>query len=300
MTLYMMTGCEYSFELDNVVEDPLMCIRSYMSVGDSSVIRLNKTVPVTVIRKLDTAIVSPSYSLRCNVNIINPTSVCSENGSLIIRTGGFRSGDRLEITAGAEGTGTASASTVVPEEFPDYSIELFKDEKGEYWVRILINEMPEKGNFYGAAIDYYADMESEEEGKESRREEGHAQIEFNDESLPLDYKGFYPYYINRDDRDIVLWSEEDIADGAYEIRVNLYINPNGYRRIERHIKVHLLRFSEEMYRTLYAEAATDNFLASLGFSSPSFTYNSINNGVGYFGAYSYTCSDWVTETISGQ
>lgn len=157
--------------------------------------------------------------------------------------------------------------------------------------------MPEKGNYYGAAIEYYSVTEYEDGSP--YREYGFVFVDFNDEELPLDYNGYYPYYIYRGNKDVVLWSEKDMTEGAYEIRMDFKRHPEnyGYKRIERYIRVHLLRFSEEMYRTLYAEAATDNFLASLGFSSPSFTYNSIDNGTGYFGAYSYTCSDWIQERI---
>lgn len=291
------TGCEYHFELDNIVEDPLICIRSYMPAGDSAVIRINKTVPVTVIGKIDTALISPSYSLTCNGKEIGLYDTWSENGGLYIKTGSFQSGDRLEITATAQGMETASASTIVPESFPEYSIETFQDEKDGNWMRVHINEMPEKGNFYGAFIEYYADVQYKEEGREPSREYGYVYMDYNDETFPLDYNGFYPYYIYRESRDVVLWSEDETIDGSYEIKMNLNMNNANYRCYERYIKVHLLRFSEEMYRRLYAEAATDNFLASLGFSSPSFTYNSIDNGTGYFGAYSYTCSDWIQERI---
>lgn len=291
------TGCEYHFELDNIVEDPLLCIRSYMPAGDSAVIRLNKTVPVTVIGKVDTTLVSPSYSLKCNGQEIKLYEMWSENGCLHIKTGGFHSGDRLEITATAEGMETASASTIVPEPFPDYSVETFQDEKGFSITKIHLTDMPEKGNYYGAAIEYYSVTEYEDGSP--YREYGFVFVDFNDEELPLDYNGYYPYYIYRGNKDVVLWSEKDMTEGAYEIRMDFKRHPEnyGYKRIERYIRVHLLRFSEEMYRTLYAEAATDNFLASLGFSSPSFTYNSIDNGTGYFGAYSYTCSDWIQERI---
>lgn len=292
-------GCDYHFELDNIVEDPLICIRSYMPAGDSAVIRLNKTVPVTVIGKIDTTLVSPSYSLKCNGREMELDETWSDNGCLHIKTGGFRSGDRLEITATAEGMEPASASTIVPDRFPDYSVKTFQDEKGNSIAEIHIDEMPENGNFYGAAIEFYADIEYKDDEGEPYKIDGYVFVDFNDEEIPLDYNGYYPYYIYREDKEVVLWSEKDMTEGAYRIRMDFRRNMNNYdnKRIERYIRVHLLRFSEEMYRTLYAEAAMDNFLASLGFSSPSFTYNSIDNGTGYFGAYSYTCSDWILERI---
>lgn len=295
--LLSMTGCEYHFELDNIVEDPLICIRSYIPIEDSTVIRINKTVPVTVIGKVDTALVSPAYSLICNGKEIDPSAVYTDNGSLMIKTGGFRNGDKIEISAVADGTAIASASTTIPEPFPGYRIETSRDENGDSWARILFDDMPENGNFYGAAIEYHAIVQYKNSDHHVEKE-GNVYIRYDDEELPFDYNGYYPYYITCEDglRDVILWDDKDIVGGAYEIRMNFNMRSDQYDIIERNIRIHLLRFSEEMYRHLYAEASMDNFFASLGFASPSFTYNSIDGGTGYFGAYSYTCSEWITET----
>ena len=54
--------------------------------------------------------------------------------------------------------------------------------------------------------------------------------------------------------------------------------------------------SEEMYRKLNAEYDADsNPFAGLGLSSPSFTYSNIDNGAGWFCAYSKSISDWMIE-----
>lgn len=282
LTLPLLSGCRYSFEINDSGLEPRICVMSYICSGEEAGIEIYKTVPVYATGNADMTLVSPSYSLKCNGEEVDISSAEVPNDGLILNSPAFKAGDVLELTVGAEGLETVTASTTVPGNFPEFTQTYGLDEDGNR--SIIIEYMKETGSYYGANVEYRI------EGENGFVYEGFAlPIEGYDE-ISIDNNAYSPVVTYINDKHIFVWDDE--ADGKYEIKFRDNTISKGVRKY----RLHLYKLSEEMYRKLNAEYDADsNPFAGLGLSSPSFTYSNIDNGAGWFCAYSKTISDWMIE-----
>lgn len=282
LTLPLLSGCRYSFDINDSGLEPRICVMSYICSGEEAGIEVYKTVPVYATGNADMTLVSPSYSLRCNGEEVDIYSAEVPNDGLMLNSQAFKVGDVLELTVGAEGLETVTASTTVPGNFPEFTQTYGLDEDGNR--SIIIEYMKEAGSYYGANVEYRI------EGENGFVYEGFAfPIEGYDE-ISIDNNAYSPVVTYINDKHIFVWDDE--ADGKYEIKFRDNTISKGVRKY----RLHLYKLSEEMYRKLNAEYDADsNPFAGLGLSSPSFTYSNIDNGAGWFCAYSKSISDWMIE-----
>lgn len=282
LTLPLLSGCRYSFDINDSGLEPRICIMSYICAEEEVGIEVYKTVPVYATGNADMTLVSPSYSLRCNEEEVGISSAAAPNDGLMLSSSGFKAGDVLELTVGAEGLETVTARTTVPGSFPGFTQEYGFDETGNRSITLRYEK--ENEGYYGASVEYRI------EGKNGFVYEGFAfPIEGYDE-ISIDNNAYSPVVTYINDKHIFIWDDE--ADGKYEIKFRDNTISKGVRKY----RLHLYKLSEEMYRKLNAEYDADsNPFAGLGLSSPSFTYSNIDNGTGWFCAYSKSISDWMIE-----
>ncbi len=280
--LIILSGCRYSFDINDSGLEPRICVMSYICSGEEAGIEVYKTVPVYEAGNADMALVSPSYSLKCNGVEVETTSAVVPNDGLMLHSPAFKSGDVLELTVGAEGLETVTARTTVPEGFPEFTQTYGFDENGNRCIVIEYKEEAEE--YYGANVEYRIEREN------GSVYEGFAfPIEGYDE-ISLDNNAYSPVVTYINGKHIFVWDDE--AEGKYEIKFRDNTISNGVRKY----RLHLYRLSEEMYRKLNAEYDADsNPFAGLGLSAPSFTYSNVDNGTGWFCAYSKAVSEWMIE-----
>lgn len=280
--LIILSGCRYSFDINDSGLEPRICVMSYICSGEEAGIEVYKTVPVYEAGNADMALVSPSYSLKCNGVEVETSSAAVPNDGLMLHSPAFKSGDVLELTVGAEGLKTVTARTTVPEGFPEFTQTYGFDENGNRCIVIEYKEEAEE--YYGANIEYRIEREN------GSVYEGFAfPIEGYDE-ISLDNNAYSPVVTYINGKHIFVWDDE--AEGKYEIKFRDNTISNGVRKY----RLHLYRLSEEMYRKLNAEYDADsNPFAGLGLSAPSFTYSNVDNGTGWFCAYSKAVSEWMIE-----
>lgn len=282
LTLPLLSGCRYSFDINDSGLEPRICVMSYICSGEEAGIEVYKTVPVYEAGNADMALVSPSYSLKCNGVEVETSSAAVPNDGLMLHSPAFKSGDVLELTVGAEGLKTVTARTTVPEGFPEFTQTYGFDENGNRCIVIEYKEEAEE--YYGANVEYRIEREN------GSVYEGFAfPIEGYDE-ISLDNNAYSPVVTYINGKHIFVWDDE--AEGKYEIKFRDNTISNGVRKY----RLHLYRLSEEMYRKLNAEYDADsNPFAGLGLSAPSFTYSNVDNGTGWFCAYSKAISEWMIE-----
>ena len=128
--LIILSGCRYSFDINDSGLEPRICVMSYICSGEEAGIEVYKTVPVYEAGNADMALVSPSYSLKCNGVEVETSSAAVPNDGLMLHSPAFKSGDVLELTVGAEGLKTVTARTTVPEGFPEFTQTYGFDENG--------------------------------------------------------------------------------------------------------------------------------------------------------------------------
>lgn len=267
--LIILSGCRYSFDINDSGLEPRICVMSYICSGEEAGIEVYKTVPVYEAGNADMALVSPSYSLKCNGVEVETSSAAVPNDGLMLHSPAFKSGDVLELTVGAEG-------------FPEFTQTYGFDENGNRCIVIEYKEEAEE--YYGANVEYRIEREN------GSVYEGFAfPIEGYDE-ISLDNNAYSPVVTYINGKHIFVWDDE--AEGKYEIKFRDNTISNGVRKY----RLHLYRLSEEMYRKLNAEYDADsNPFAGLGLSAPSFTYSNVDNGTGWFCAYSKAVSEWMIE-----
>lgn len=282
LTLPLLSGCRYSFDINDSGLEPRICVMSYICSGEEAGIEVYKTVPVYATGNADMTLVSPSYSLKCNGEEVDIYSAEVPNDGLMLNSPAFKAGDVLELTVGAEGLETVTARTTVPGNFPEFTQTYGLDEDGNRSITLRYEK--ESESYYGANVEYRI------EGENGFVYEGFAfPIEGYDE-ISIDNNAYSPVVTYINDKHIFVWDDE--ADGKYEIKFRDNTISKGVRKY----RLHLYKLSEEMYRKLNAEYDADsNPFAGLGLSSPSFTYSNIDNGAGWFCAYSKSISDWMIE-----
>lgn len=285
LCILLLSGCRYSFDLQDSGLEPRICIMSYINEGEEGTIDIYKTVPVYETGNADMSLITPSFSLKCNGNEIDAEYEMIGDEGLRISHPEFRSGDLLELTASANGLETVYASTTVPEAFPKFTQQFRFDEDNNRSILISYEEGQGK-NYYGAVVEYRVPWKV----NPNTYSIGFCSPIQGYDELSLDKNAYSPVVTYIKDRYIFVWNEE--ADGEYEIKFSL----DYLTQTQKQFRLHLYRLSEEMYRKLNAEYDADsNPFAYLGMSSPSFTYTNIRNGVGHFCACSVTVSDWMTE-----
>lgn len=284
-----LTGCRYSFDIEDSGLEPRICVKSYICTDSTTVIEIHRTIPIDEISSTASAAIYPSFSLLCNGEEVETASTGMANGGMRIEAGTFCEGDRLSLTAGADGLETVKAETSIPDGFPEYSFKDYTDTDGNKCVLLKYKDNPQSRDYYGAAVEVRHTWQYPQDGIQ------HTTTSFvyvNDSDISLDRYAYAPVTAWFEEHYTFIWADQEEEDDSYEMRTDIGISPADDRKLE--IRLHLYKLSEEMYRTLYAYYdANSNPFAYIGLSSPSFTYSNVSRGVGYFCGYSKTVSEWM-------
>ena len=298
--LMTITGCRFSFEIEETGLEKEICIRSMICADSTATILMHKAVPITDVARVDTAMVTPVLTLKCNGQEVGTASSGAENGGRRFKADAFKEGDKLELTAGAEGMETVMASTVVPGFFTGYEIGEFEITSGlvdKYRIVISYEDDPETDDFYGVSVEQTA-LIQDPDWEEPIEDSFHLYPGEGYDELTLDPGAYSPTVSEIEGQTVFIWKDED-EDGSYEVRFQgSYAHPYC---VEIRTRFCFYKLSEELYKTLKADfEAGYNPLFYIGLATPSFTYSNIRGGIGYFGAYSKTWSDWIIQKTSNE
>lgn len=290
LTLLTMTGCRYSFEIDDIGYESRLCVRSFVCADSSASVTVHRAIPITDAANTDTSRIYPMFSLKCNGVEVEASPSDIDKGGVKYNMEVFESGDLLELSVKEEGMERVTASTVIPGFFPECTTEFSTLDQWNRSVSIKYEDNPETDDFYGAVVmSTTTNAETGYEWSGSYRPVG------GYDSINIDYSAYSPVVTQLDGEHLFIWKDTDEEDNEYEIKYVLDgMFGENYRKF---IYLKLFKLSEEMYRTLYAWYDQDfNLFTYVGFFSPSACYTNINNGVGYFGSYSVRCTEPVEIT----
>lgn len=303
LLLLALTGCKYSFDLDYQNVQPMVAIRSYICADSLVTIDINKVVPLAKLATTDSTLTNPHYSLMCNGAEVAYDELQPGISKLSLRTGAFKSGDRIELVFGSDDTETAVASTIIPGSFPEYELKLGKGSNAERNLRISYKDDPDTDDWYGAIVKWkgiqgqYAGVDElqyvEVTDQDIVPPSGYNDMQIEPESyspIILDFNGYYLY----------VWRDSDEEDNEYDLSFNYRAQWDGYvtEVKETEIQCSLFKLSEEMYRYMFAQFDSwNNPFADSGMSSPSFTYSNVRNGAGYLCSYSVVHSEWIKDNL---
>ena len=303
MLLLALTGCKYSFDLDNKDVQPLTAIRSYICADSLVTIDISKVVPLSQLATADTTLMNPHYSLKCNgVEVDCEESMIGE-GRLSLRTDAFKSGDKIDIVFESDDTETAVASTVIPDAFPEYELELCNGIDAQRNLKIRYKDDPDTDDWYAAVVKWnglqerYVGLE-EPLIVEVTDQKIYPPTGYND--LQLEPEAYSPIIISFRTDYMYVWKDSDEEDNEYDLCFNYRSQWDGSVGSVQDAEVQctLFKLSEEMYRYLFSEFDSwNNPFTEAGLSSPAFTYTNVKNGVGYLCGYSAVHSEWIKDNL---
>lgn len=303
LLLLVLTGCKYPFDIDNKDLKPMAVIRSYVCADSLVTIDINKTVPLSQLATADTALVNPHYSLRCNGVEVECNESMIGEGRLSLRADAFKSGDRIEIIFESDDTEIAVASTVIPDSFPEYELELCKSSDAQRNLKIRYKDDPDTDDWYAAIVKWNGLQEryvglDEPQIFEVKDQMTYPPSGYND--LQLEPEAYSPIIMSFKGDYLYIWKDSDEDDDEYDLCFSYRSQWDGYVNSVKDAEVQctLFKLSEEMYRYLFSEFDNwSNPFTEAGLSSPAFTYSNVKNGVGYLCGYSVVHSEWIKDDL---
>ena len=303
LLLLALTGCKYPFDIDNKDLKPMAVIRSYVCADSLVTIDINKTVPLSQLATADTALVNPHYSLRCNGVEVECNESMIGEGRLSLCADAFKSGDRIEIIFESDDTEIAVASTVIPDSFPEYELELCKSSDAQRNLKIRYKDDPDTDDWYAAIVKWNGLQEryvglDEPQIFEVKDQMTYPPSGYND--LQLEPEAYSPIIMSFKGDYLYIWKDSDEDDDEYDLCFSYRSQWDGYANSVKDAEVQctLFKLSEEMYRYLFSEFDNwSNPFTEAGLSSPAFTYSNVKNGVGYLCGYSVVHSEWIKDDL---
>lgn len=303
LLMLALTGCRYPFELDTKDVKPMAAVRSYICADSLVTIDIDKLVPLSQLATADTTLVNPHYSLKCNGVEVGCDESMTGEGRLSLRTDAFKSGDRIELVFESDDTEMAMASTVIPDRFPEYKLELCRSADAQRVLKIRYKDDPDTDDWYAAVVKWnglherYVGLEKPEivevTGQRIYPPTGYNDLQLEPEAyspIIMSFKGDFMY----------IWKDSDEEDDEYDLCFNYRsqwgVSTDTVKDAE--VQCTLFKLSEEMYRYLFSEFDSwNNPFSEAGLSSPAFTYTNVKNGAGCLCGYSVVHSEWVKDDL---
>lgn len=310
VTVILLPSCTYYFQLDDVAESPKLVMYSYPGSGDTTIVRLSRSMPVSAKGAIVSGLRSPD--IRCTVNG-TPVSLQWTTDSLPGVPAGshylvtaYRDGDCVEFTASVEGLKAVSAATVIPVSFPLLSVEMKRKSSEPSTLQFLIRFKDE-----ASRTDYYAVKVEKKlmywKNGVYSEERYLMALELKDEPLLDTFSGLDEMLLPDKEfyQNLYFWDDEKIQGKEYTLRLNTsygadYETDYEWGEEKEHVvckkqyRISLYSLSEECYR--YLKSLNDqhsNQLTSSELAPIRPTYTNVRNGLGLVGGCRLMQTDWM-------
>ena len=305
----LFTSCVYHFDLDEAEGIPKLVVYSYPGSGDTTVVRLSRSLPVTGKGEIVSGLTGTDVRLEVNGTSVGLLwtdkalpGVPAKSYYTVQR---YEEGDCIRLTASAEGLETVSSVTTIPVPFPLNSVHMERKPSDPGTLQFQINFTDEAStvNYYAVTVKERAKYWRNGESRVYYDKEYTAYMDWDDEPLlrvsaGLDeiLIGDYTYY-----EQLYIWSDEKIQGKNYTLRLNktyisdyetsiqdeVYINRKQY-------KVCLYSLSEEFYHYLKSmNEQVNNKLGESELAPVRPTYTNVTNGLGLVGGCRMIQTEWM-------
>lgn len=301
---FLLCACEMEFEIKGVDgEDRLYMECTASTLSDVSEIRV---VGVRSINKPVKDYQSPAgLDVRMTVegNEVELLSrESADNEEKYIYGVSVEPGQKLRIEASAPGYASAYAETQVPYPVEDFDVRLERLDDERYRLIVEYRDNPETVDMYGAFLMARKIRESAD-GTVSLYESEHYE-NFVHESDYFDVSTMR--FMDYDGVEMAVWNDSRAVSGErqsvefkirrrkdYESDLSNYFGEDiGMMRPQ--YRLVLLKMSPEYYRYINGQWDSDNnALSWMGLSAPTFTYTNVIGGLGVFGCFSASLSEWL-------
>ena len=155
----LFSSCTYSFELDDVGASPKLVLYSYPGSNDTTVVSLSRSLPVSQKGELVQGLKGADVRLSVNGEAISLSwtddSIPGVPAQSYYAVKSYKDGDKVSITAMAEGVKAVSSATVIPSKFPLTSIDLaLKDgEPNQLQFQIHFTDNVSTEDYYAVKVE---------------------------------------------------------------------------------------------------------------------------------------------------
>lgn len=307
-------GCEMDFTVSATAEAKLY-LQCTPGVCDTTIIQLYRTVPVGTVYSGSKFLEDADVTFRVN-NVPRDVKYAAEKTGSVMPGCRYvvekvNPGDVIEITASAEGVKSVSASTRVPDLFPEYKLT----DTGKY-LKVDFHDDPATEDRYGMMIIAERTLVSAEHGTFVQTR-GLTPIDDSDGGILALVATEAKNYIDvsfcgwafGDYYNIVrIWSDENSNGKDMSLALqfgNAYFETPGYRDAQGRwrsvqgeetirYKLKLYRFTKEFHNwALAQDNIANNSFAELGVAPAAFAYTNVTDGVGIFAGCSMVETDWL-------
>ena len=306
----LLSSCTYHFEQDDVGASPKLVLYSYPGSGDTTVVHLSRSLPVSQKGELVRGLKGADVHLSVNGEAVplawTDDSIPGVPAQSYYAVKAYEDGDKVNITAAAERMKAVSSATVVPSRFPLTSIKLaLKDgEPNLLQFRIGFTDNAQTKDYYALKVErkqlFWNDGKYSEESSTlalNLDDEPLLNTSSGLDDILMIENGFY--------RNLYYWDDTKIKGKSYTVRLNTnyeadyeddFITPDGTEHIKRQVKyrISLYSLSEEFYR--YLKSLNDQKNNGLGNSELApirSTYTNVINGIGVVGGCRMFQTKWI-------
>lgn len=326
LAVISLTACKDDFDIDKVKSIPKLILYCMPTVGDTTVIELTRSLPVNT-----KGSITPVVDAHINYSVNGKTAEVINMGDGSYKAVAHQQvGDRIELTAQADGLSAVSASTTIldaisidnpsvkkvhlysnyneqAEDFYQISAT-FTDNastKDYYAVRVVSGTIIPKGGIIYTQDNWEGDAPSDNID-ETDTVESVQQIYLESEPLLNGIKQIdYDFgYDNNDYEHFYLFTDDDINGKTYTLHLNvayeygheLIYLPDGSlysQMVSSYYRVILYHITPEFYHFIHSIGSLDNNdLAKAGLSNIAPSYGNVKGGIGMAAGYQKTKTKW--------
>lgn len=326
LAVISLTACKDDFDIDKVKSTPKLILYCMPTVGDTTVIELTRSLPVNT-----KGSITPVVDAHINYSVNGKTAEVINMGDGSYKAVAHQQvGDRIELTAQADGLSAVSASTTIldavsidnpsvrkvhlysnyNEQAKDfYQISAtFTDNvstKDYYAVRVVSGTITPKGDIIYTPNNWEGNAPSDNID-ETDTVESVQQIYLDSEPLLNGIKQIdYDFgYDNNDYKHFYLFTDDGINGKTYTLHLNVayeYGNeliylPDGSlysQMVSSYYRVILYHITPEFYHFIHSIGSLDNNdLAKAGLSNIAPSYGNVKGGIGMAAGYQKAKTKW--------
>lgn len=325
LAVLSLTACKDDFGIDKVKSTPKLILYCMPTVGDTTVIKLTRSLPVNT-----QGDITPVNDAHINYSVNGKTAeIINLDDGTYKAVAHQTAGDRITLTAEAEGLPAVSASTtildaVVIDDVKIKKVHLYSNyeemaedfyqlsasftdpgnTKDYYAVQVVDGTITHKGEIYTQNSSQYrapSDIADEMDTVESVR-----QIYLDSEPL-INRLGNIDYDFGYDDDDydhFYLFTDDDINGKTYTLHLNVWYEPGqetvklpdgsmSSQLVSPYYRVILYHITPEFYHFIHSIGSLDNNdLAKAGLSNIAPSYGNVKGGIGMTAGYHKTKTKW--------
>lgn len=309
MSMVIQTSCSYNFQLDDINEPSKLVMYSYPGGSDTTVVRLSRSIPIQ--EKGEPTDGMEGADVRLSVNDGEPVSLRWTADSLpgvparsyyVVHP--YKPGDKVHVTARADGLRSVSSRTTVPTAIRLDSVRI-SPVKGLYGsntirFRISFTDDATTTNYYAMRVEA---MRTLQEGGRVSVDRGTMSFDVDKEPLLNKLSGLDDVMMMENDfyHNLYYWDDSKIQGKSYTITLDNYLEEDseyfdGVEDVKVVIKyrVCLYSLSEEFYRYLKSLNDQQNDgLADVELAPRRPLYTNVIHGIGVVGGCRLYYTPWM-------